>query len=322
MWSLPSHWRACVLWPKLDLLPILLIWHNISRIWPAFIQKLTTVRATTCPCIFPTSFVCLALFGLGGVSRSSASLAKSNDNSVTISLVSCPVRWCPNTLLLTSILGQMEFTLLHSFLRAGKLKRWLAKPDCPPVIKECKLLFDKVYAPRISDSNESSTGQVEDTTAIHAAHAAPADLRPLLKTTQEVGTNARVQHDGITYSSSKTHLGNSLVQFYPGGDRALSPIPGSIKYIYREGKTMYLAVQRQLPSDNLVVDPFAQYPHFPAKVYSSRLSQNLERVHLDWVFSHYARWNFTADSAVVLSLNRVRDPLVYDCKTLTFNTQE
>jgi hypothetical protein len=82
------------------------------------------------------------------------------------------------------------------------------------------------------------------------------------------------------------------VQFYPHGDRTLSPIPASIKHIYRDKKT-YLAVQRQLPAGNTVVDPFALYPYFPAKLYSSQLSPTLELVQLDWIFSHYARWNFS-----------------------------
>jgi hypothetical protein len=196
----------------------------------------------------------------------------------------------------------MESTLLESFLRASKLKRWLAKPDCPPVIKECKELFDKVYAPKIPNDDDGDT--VEDTTM--PIRSAPADLRVLLKDERGVVVCARMRHNGIVYSSSRTHVGNSLIYFYPHGDRAKSPIPGSIKYIYREGKIMYLAVQHQLSPDNIVVDPFAHYPHFPARVYSSRLSQTLERVQPDWIFSHYARWNFTADYAVVLSLNRVR----------------
>ena len=43
----------------------------------------------------------------------------------------------------------MESTLLHSFLKAGHLKHWLAELDCPAVIKECKTLFDKIYSPKV-----------------------------------------------------------------------------------------------------------------------------------------------------------------------------
>jgi hypothetical protein len=50
----------------------------------------------------------------------------------------------------------MESTLLESFLRVGKLKRWLAKLDCLAVIKECKQPFDKVYMLRVPDSVHSN----------------------------------------------------------------------------------------------------------------------------------------------------------------------
>jgi len=56
------------------------------------------------------------------------------------------------------------------------------------------------------------------------------------------------------YSTAKTRPRNSLVQFYPRGDRTLSPIPASIKHIYRDKKKTYLAVQWSIPADNLLLD--------------------------------------------------------------------
>jgi len=195
----------------------------------------------------------------------------------------------------------MEFTLLQSFLKAAKLKRWLAKPDCPLVMKECKQLFDKIYSPKKSDTDAIAT---EDDDIIEPV-SAPAELHTFLKGPKQVMMPARAQHNGVMYSTAKTHLGNSLIQFYPRGDTMSPPIPGSIKHIYRDGANTYLAVQRQLPANNAITDPFAHYPYFPAKIYSSQLSQTLELVKLSWIFSHYARWSFTPDYAVVLSLNRV-----------------
>jgi hypothetical protein len=202
----------------------------------------------------------------------------------------------------------MESTLLESFLRAGKLKRWLAKPSCPAVIKECKQLFDKIYA-RKPDGDHIN--DADDKISITHTCATPEDLRTLLANSEEVAISARVQHQGIMYSSSKTHLGNSLVLFYPRGSRTSSPIPGCIKYIYHKKGVAYLAICHQLPANNTTPDPFALYPHFPAKVYSMQLSESLEQVELDWVFSHYARWNFSREHAVVLSLNRVCVSICY-----------
>jgi len=169
----------------------------------------------------------------------------------------------------------MESTLLHSFLKAGNLKRWLAKPDCPAVIKECKRLFDKIYRPKVSDGDVSEGD-------LHVSHPVPKnipqDLRPLLGPLQHQAIMcARLRHNGVIYTTSDTHTGNSLVHFYPQGDTS-SLVPGSIKYIYEEHGRFCLAVQQQLPASEIVSDPYTIYAHFPAKLYSSQLSSQLERV--------------------------------------------
>ena len=82
-------------------------------------------------------------------------------------------------------------------------------------------------------------------------------------------------------------------------------VPGSIKYIYQERGRFVLAIQRQLPADD-VSDPYGIYPYFPAKLYSSSLSRELERVEPDWIYAHYARWKVSSTQSVVLSLSRVR----------------
>ena len=51
-------------------------------------------------------------------------------------------------------------------------------------------------------------------------------------------------------------------------------------------------------------DPFAAYPHFPARMYLSTLEVKLEHVKISWVVSHYARWT-VSDAVVVLSLSWV-----------------
>jgi hypothetical protein len=199
----------------------------------------------------------------------------------------------------------MESTLLHSFLKAGNLKRWLAKPDCPPVIKECKILFDKIYAPKVAEG-EISVGDMDSDHHSGPMKTIPEDLCVLLGSLQHKAIMcARLHHNGVIYTTSNTHMGNSLVYFHPQGNRSLR-VPGSIKYIYQEQGRFVLAVQRQLPtSGDNGSDPYAIYPHFPAKLYSSQLSVGLERVQTDWIYSHYARWKLSATQSVVLSLSRV-----------------
>ena len=59
----------------------------------------------------------------------------------------------------------------------------------------------------------------------------PQDLKGLIHQCSVV-LCAHVKHEGVVYNQSSTHVGNSLIMFYPQGCRTMSPVPGSIKYIY------------------------------------------------------------------------------------------
>ncbi|KAH9940334.1 hypothetical protein B0H21DRAFT_659818, partial [Amylocystis lapponica] len=157
------------------------------------------------------------------------------------------------------------------------LRRWLSRPDCPPALRECKVLFDKVF--------HGADTPVEDEAIMSAVTLA-----------------ARLKHRGVIFTRHSTHVGNSLVFFYPEGDRTRRrPVPGSIKYVF-DGK---FAVQRQIPVYDGTTDPFRHYPGFPAKLYSADLSTTLEVVEVEWVTGHYARWLMPSGKVVVLSLSRV-----------------
>ena len=209
-----------------------------------------------------------------------------------------------------ALTGEMETTMVHTFIKAGKLKQWLARPDCPPVIKECKILFDKAYAPKVHDvvsGIDDDRDGVFMETSFTDDHPAPCivpdELRHFTKKAKVV-MRARLRHHGVIYAISSTHLGNSLILFYPHGDKSKSPIPGCIKFIFEQGRLVF-AVQRQLEAAQGVLDPFEPYPHFSAKLYSSCLSEELEVVHVDWVLCHFARWQISSEHVVVLSLSRV-----------------
>ena len=165
-------------------------------------------------------------------------------------------------------------------------------------MKECKTVFDKAFTEKGSDSVNALPAS--------AFGPVPPELRGLVKD-REIALPARHQVDSIVFARSSTHLGNSLVLFYPGGDTCLVPIPGSIKYIVSpaSGKAPFYVVQRQLAASPNIVDPFSHYPYFKAKMYSSKMGVDLEVVHVDWIVSHYARWEVTQEHAVVLNLSRV-----------------
>jgi hypothetical protein len=66
---------------------------------------------------------------------------------------------------------------------------------------------------------------------------------------------------------------------------------------------MAVAIQRQLPARQGIVDPFKPYTHFLAKLYSSGISDALEIVQIDWIMWHFTWWQMSSEHIVVLSLS-------------------
>ena len=77
-------------------------------------------------------------------------------------------------------------------------------------------------------------------------------------------------------------------------------------------RDVVFVVQRQVPAAPDHLDPYADYPHVPARIYCNSLSPKQEIVHPDWVLSHYARWAMDKEFAAVLILSRV-------CLFMTFH---
>jgi hypothetical protein len=201
--------------------------------------------------------------------------------------------------------GELEQTLLQSFLRAAKVRRWLTRPDCPPVIKECKSLFDKAYAPRRDEYSISDVPVSRGETTGTKAVPVPDDLQALVKQPRVV-LHSWLPFDRVVYSRSSTHDGNSLICFYPGGNTGLRPVPGSIQHIFELDSKISFGVQRHLPLQNHTFDPYRHYPHFAASLYSAALAPDLEQVEVDWVLCHFAQWLFSPDHVVVVMLSQVR----------------
>ncbi|KAF8578139.1 hypothetical protein K439DRAFT_1362875, partial [Ramaria rubella] len=63
-------------------------------------------------------------------------------------------------------------------------------------------------------------------------------------------------------------------------------------------------VHHHNPAVSGIVDPFAPYPHFPAKLYSSQLAEHLEIEQVQWVLCHFAQWSISSEIVVILNLTR------------------
>ena len=214
-------------------------------------------------------------------------------------------------------IGQMESTLLHSYLRAANLRRWLSDPNATPVFQEISDLFNKIYRARGSGDDVAAESPIDEENT-KQSWAIPKDLSTLLPFAgRSIFLQARIKLSGTMYSVAKTHIRNSMILFYPNGNLVSKYVAESITYIFSCDRNRYLfAVQRQLPLDDDVVDPFCIYPYFPARLYSSQLSSSLECVETDWVFGHCARWKLNESHTVVLSLSRVS--ISFTCCNFTF----
>ncbi|KAF7339057.1 hypothetical protein MVEN_01981900 [Mycena venus] len=174
--------------------------------------------------------------------------------------------------------GELEGTIVRSFWRGANLRRHLSRPDCPEVVKQFKVLFDLTFSPRLDRSAESVPNE-------HGKD------------------RVHYTHQGINYSRASTHLGNSLVMYYPSKD-SKSKVAGSIQRIETHENQTYFHIQRQAPLPPGKFDPFLPFPHFPAKTYSSSLEDIIDRVPPESVLSHCARFEFSDNRAVILDLSR------------------
>jgi hypothetical protein len=262
------------------------------------------VLMVTWRCMFGTTCSSSVLFGHGGASHMSASSDSCSVCQLTTFLVTVSPFFSYEPSNTSSDQGQQESTLLSSYIKAAKLKHWLNRPSCPPVFRDIKSLFDRFVSPTVDAIIEDSLVPTTPNEDI------PADLRSLIKVKRAI-LHACVTYKGSIYTRESTHAGNSLVLYYPDGVTH-TQVPGTIRYIFRTKDGLGFAVQRHLPLHSYP-DPFRHYPYFPAQLHSSSLADHLEVVRPEWVVSHFARWNFSPQHIVAVSLCPVHVPFSLTC---------
>ncbi|KAI0349222.1 hypothetical protein OH77DRAFT_1499641 [Trametes cingulata] len=201
--------------------------------------------------------------------------------------------------------GESKLTMLNSYLRASKLRRWFQRSDCPAALLQVKRLFDKAFG----NGNFAGASETPDALEVFEEESSkqppslPDDLQRCIDPQERSRAVlvARAKHNGVVYTRSSTHLGNSLVRVYGRGN---SMEYGSIKYIFKVGNRVTLAMQRHLPAKG--PDPFRRYADFLATVRSSELSTHLECVPIEHVVCHFARYTMPSGDVAVISLYKVR----------------
>ncbi|KIK54501.1 hypothetical protein GYMLUDRAFT_114637, partial [Collybiopsis luxurians FD-317 M1] len=180
--------------------------------------------------------------------------------------------------------GEMEATIVKAHARSANLRRFLNREDCPPLVCILKDLFNKAFPS--SSKQLSSEGRLEATPAALSYEC------------------AHYTYNGVNYSRSQTHIGNSLVLFYASLTDT-KPIAGSIQKIEINKGQPFFHICRQQPLPSSKHDPFCHYPWFFAQSYSSEMSTlPPDRVPASRIVSHVARFNFSNGRSVILNLSR------------------
>lgn len=141
---------------------------------------------------------------------------------------------------------------------------------------------------------------VEDDDHSKVPETVPPALLPLLGGPTKAVLRARLRAHDTIYSRAQTHQGNSQIVFYPSGDRRSTAVPGSIEYIFERDGVFRFAVRRYIPLGSDVPDPFARWPDFPAKMWSSTIDNSLEEVEVNWVFCQFAQYAVDGELVVVM----------------------
>lgn len=194
--------------------------------------------------------------------------------------------------------------MLHSFISASKLRRWFARPDCPPAIAECRDLFNKLYGLSTSVDVLSTSDGVEITDVIHQdgrATAVPLDLRTVLHQDKAL-FQMRLTWEGIHYATYECHEGNSLVMFCNPTNDMSKHFPGRIKCIFQREKNFIAIIQRYIPAAQ--PNPFRNYIGFPAGIYREEVSPNYEEIEFRQIVGHFARLALPLGNVAVLDLSK------------------
>ncbi|KAJ3916239.1 hypothetical protein F5877DRAFT_47021, partial [Lentinula edodes] len=209
-------------------------------------------------------------------------------------------------------IGEFESTLLHSFCKGSAFRRWLLRPNCPPLLKVLRQLLDKAFGLNKDNRTyahweECEEDMSEDSEPSQFRVATPPELISLLSTRSlECYSRVHAGHGKYYGIPSAPGKGNSFICFYPGGNKQFEWVAGQIKFIFKQDGELRFAVRRSLSIafDQTAPDAFRRFwdQGFQAKTVSSSFSSELEIVKTDWLSGHIARWELNSSQVICLNL--------------------
>ena len=237
-----------------------------------------------------------------------------------------------NANLIMRFVGELEETMAKSFVRSANLRALVFKSQCPEVIQNCHSIFRKFTNPQLRDTLQTDMQVLssltegghddddDDDDSImdwddRTARPIPNDLQIALtrfhsRFIRKAQFLPIVTINGLVYTPTSKHEGNSCVLFQPKSQGDLNLVPAWIQTIFRiplsESVQTLIAIRRHQPSQ-IPHDPFSQFPILRARLWGAQLG-DLEIIQLDQVSSHFACLPINGDfkgHVATISLSRV-----------------
>ncbi|KAE9386654.1 hypothetical protein BT96DRAFT_838878 [Gymnopus androsaceus JB14] len=112
--------------------------------------------------------------------------------------------------------------------------------------------------------------------------------------------------NSVNFSGVETHAGNANIFYRPSPNQA--PVAGQIQWIKKKpmpnGTILHLHVWPYKQLLKHLYDPFLQYPHFSATMYSLTLSTTADVITLDDIIAHAACFDYSLGRSVLVNLSR------------------
>lgn len=212
-------------------------------------------------------------------------------------------------------------------MRASNLRNLCHRRGAPTVIRKCAPLLTRIINPQarstlvtdiLSLSGDNSIGgrELQGSSQRMFDKRLPDALEKCILNTfgepLKASLSANATINGLTFSTSSKHLGNSSILLQSGNDGHF--IPARIDYIanilckdHDESTAVRYVAARKYQPAVVKYDPFAAFPLVQARLFSQTLDE-LELYPLSAIDCHFAHLPITWEDqkmVVVISLSRV-----------------
>ncbi|KIJ04550.1 hypothetical protein PAXINDRAFT_22156 [Paxillus involutus ATCC 200175] len=211
--------------------------------------------------------------------------------------------------------------MLETFCAAANIKALMQRCDVPilkeaeEILKHCCTPYGgqdfvtdmNIFAGAESDAQQWSIEGGAHTTSIpdelRCAWATGGNTKPL----QKITTYKCYSVGGIQYATRRHSNRDCFVFFTP--NRQAQRVPGVIEYIFSapfsdNEHSYFIAIQRNLPVPEKVVDPFLGYEDFGAQLWSNEYGEHLEIVTSRDLLCHAISMTWEDDILVMKPLDK------------------